>query len=166
MLLNPCSGPSTRYMMVPSKTEIINTKKTKTNIFVLLDFKARAKLFDSPTNRTNLRIRKTRSNLNALNAVKYCDPTKKNDRYFGIVDNKSIIPKKLNMYFLGFLILTSLRTYSIEKRMVTTHSEILKKSWYLLSKRGTLSIITIIILYKITISNIISNNFPAGVCVP
>lgn len=63
-----------------------------------------------------------------------------------MVESKSMTPKKLNMYLLGFLMHTNLSTYSIEKRMVTTHSDMLKKSWNLLSNRGTLSSITIIIL--------------------
>ena len=88
---------------------------------------------------------------------------KKNDKYLGMVESKSIIPKKLNMYLLGFFIQTNLKMYSMEKRMVTTHSEILKKSWNLLSILGTLSSITMIILYTITINRIISNNLPAGV---
>ena len=83
-----------------------------------------------------------------------------------MVESKSMIPKKLITYLLGFFMQTNLRIYSMEKRMVTIHSDILKKSWYLLSNLGTLSSITIIILYRMTISNSISNNFPAGVCVP
>ena len=87
-------------------------------------------------------------------------------RYLGMVESKSIIPKKLKMYLLGFFIQTNLKIYSMEKRMVTTHSEILKKSWNLSSNLGTLSSITMIILYRITINSIISNNLPAGVWVP
>lgn len=135
-------------------------------ILVLLALNARTKLLDSPMKRTNFKILNTRSNLNALNAVKYWEPTKKKERYLGMVDNRSTNPKKLNMYLLGLLIQISLNTYSIEKSMVTTHSEILRKSWNLLSIRGTLSSITIIILYRITTSSIISNILPAGVCVP
>lgn len=152
--------------MVPKSTEIISTKKTKTKILVLLPLKALTKLFDSPIKRTNLSILNTRSNLKALNAVKYCEPTTNREMYFGIVDSKSIIPKKLNIYFLGRFIQTIRNIYSIEKRMVTIHSEIFRNSWYRTSILGTLSSITMIILYKIMIRRMTSNSFPAGVWVP
>ena len=146
MLLKPCSGPSTRYMIVPKSTDMISTKKTNTKIFVLLARRARIKLFDSPTNLTSFNILNILSSLKARNAVKYCDPTNNKDRYLGMVERKSIIPKKLKMYFDGLLMQTMRRIYSMENNMVTIHSEILKKRWYLTSYRGTLSSNTIMTL--------------------
>ena len=130
MLLKPCVGPSTKYIMVPNRTETTKTKKTNTKILVLLAFNDLTKLLDSTTNLTNLSIRNTLNNRRALKAVRYCDCIKKKVRYLGIVESRSTMPKKLKIYFLGFFIQTSLRMYSIEKRMVTTHSEILKNLWY------------------------------------
>jgi len=101
-------------------------KNTNTKIFVLLALNARIKLLDSPTNLTSFNILKTRRSRSALKAVKYCDPTTKYDKYFGIVERRSMIPKKLKIYFDGFLMQIILKEYSIVKRIVTTHSEILK----------------------------------------
>jgi len=114
--------------MVPNNTETTSTKKTNTKIFALLALKARAMLLDSPMKRTNFKILNTLNKRSALNAEKYWVLTKKNDRYFGSVESKSIIPKKLNIYLLGLLIQTNRNMYSMEKRIVTTHSDILKKS--------------------------------------
>jgi hypothetical protein len=98
-------------------------KKTKTNILVLLAWMDLTRLFDSPTKRTSFNIRNTLNSLKILNAVRYWEPTKNRERYFGIVDKKSTIPKKLNIYFLGRLMEIILKMYSIENKMVTTHSE-------------------------------------------
>ncbi len=146
MLLKPCSGPSTKYMTVPKSTETIKTKNTKMKIFALLALSALSRLFDSPTKRTSFRILKTRNNRKARKAVIYCEPTTKNDRYLGMVERKSTTPKKLKMYLLGFLMQMILKIYSIVKSTVTIHSEISRNLWYLMSKRGTLSSITTMIL--------------------
>ena len=166
ILLKPCSGPSMRYIKVPKSIEMTKTKNTNTKILVLLDFKAFIRLLDSPTKRTSFRILNTRNSLKALNAVKYWEPANNMDKYFGTVDNKSIMPKKLKIYFVGLFIHMILRIYSMVKRMVTTHSEIFKNLWCFISKVGTLSNITIMILYSMSISRIMSKSFPDGVWVP
>lgn len=58
---------------------------------------------------------------------------------------------------------TILTMYSIENRMVITHSEIFKKVWYLASKLDTLSSITNKTLARIAMSNMTSNSFPPRV---
>ena len=141
-------------------------KKTKTKIFVLLAFNARIRLLDSPTNLTSFSILKTLSSLKALKAVKYWDPITKNDRYLGIVERRSITPKKLKIYFDGFFIQMILKIYSMVKIMVTTHSEIFRKLWYFSSNLGMLSSITTMILYTIMTSRPRSKILPAGVWVP
>ena len=73
-------------------TEMIRTKKTNTNIFVLLALNALNKLFDSPKKRTSFKILKTLKSLNARNAVKYWEPAKTSDKYLGIVERRSTIP--------------------------------------------------------------------------
>jgi hypothetical protein len=84
-------------MTVPNNTETTIMKNTKTNILVLLALKALARLLDAPTKRASLRILNTLKRRNNLNAVRYWDPTKNRDRYFGSVDNKSTAPKKLKI---------------------------------------------------------------------
>ena len=69
----------------------------KIKIFVLLDFRALTRLLEAPVYRTNFKILKIRNRRKALKAVKYCVPTKKKDKYFGTVERKSTIPKKLKM---------------------------------------------------------------------
>lgn len=54
-----------------------------------------------------------------------------------------------------------LKIYSIEKRMVITHSDMSKKVWYFSSKLLTLSSITNKILARIAISNTTSKILPA-----
>ena len=117
MLLKPCSGPSIKYMTVPRSTEMINIKNTKMKILALLALRARSRLLDSPTKRTNFNILKIRSSLRALKAVMYCEPTTKNDRYLGIVESKSTTPKKLKIYLLGFLMQIILKIYSMVKKL-------------------------------------------------
>ena len=63
-----------------------------TAILTRLAFSAFIKLLVSPIKRTNFKIRNTRIKRNALNATKECEPTKKKDRYFGMVESKSTIP--------------------------------------------------------------------------
>lgn len=85
------------YMTVPNNTEMTMIKNTKTNILVLLELNALARLLDAPTKRASFRILKTLKSRKALNAVKYWEPTNRMDRYFGSVDKRSTMPKKLNI---------------------------------------------------------------------
>ena len=63
-----------------------------TKIFALLAFKAIINLFDAPMYLANFKTLKILNKRRALNAAKLCEPTSTKDKYFGIVDNKSIIP--------------------------------------------------------------------------
>ena len=117
------------YMTVPNNTEMTMIKNTKTNTFVLLALNALARLLEAPTKRASLRILKTLKSRKALNAVKYWEPTNNSDRYFGSVDKRSTIPKKLKTYVLGFRMLMILKIYSKVKSTVTIHSDIFRKVW-------------------------------------
>jgi hypothetical protein len=134
------------YITVPNNTETTTIKNTNTNILVLLALSALARLLDAPTKRASLRILKTLNRRKALNAVRYWEPMNNSDRYFGSVDKRSTIPKKLKTYVLGFRMLMILKIYSKVKRIVTIHSDIFRKVWYSLSIPGTLSNMTMITL--------------------
>ena len=73
------------------------TNERKTAIFARLRFNAFPKLALSPMKRVSFKILKTRNNRKALNATKECVPKINSDKYFGMVDSKSMIPKKLNI---------------------------------------------------------------------
>ena len=90
--------------MVPKIILKINTANKNTAIFGLLAFKALIKTFDSPIKRVNFKILKTLSKRNALNAIKAWVPVIKSERYFGIVEIKSIIPKKLKIVLILIVI--------------------------------------------------------------
>ena len=72
--------------------EIITTANRNTDILTRLAFNANIKLFEAPKYLANFKILKTRSKRNARNATNACVPINTNDKYFGIVDNKSMIP--------------------------------------------------------------------------
>jgi hypothetical protein len=78
--------------MVPIITAIITTANKKTEIFALLAFKAKTRLFDAPKNLTSFKILKTLNKRKALKATKACVPAKIIDKYLGMVESKSIIP--------------------------------------------------------------------------
>ena len=92
ILVNPLSSGSIIYINVPQIIHITKTLKIKTPTFALLDINAFIKMFDSPINLVIFKILNTLNSLRALNATKDCEPTNKSDKYFGIVDKRSIIP--------------------------------------------------------------------------
>ena len=92
ILSKPCSFPSIRYITVPRIMVIISTASMKTDILALLAFSAETKWLDADKNRTSFNILKTRNNRIALKATRACVPTNIKDKYFGMVDSKSITP--------------------------------------------------------------------------
>ncbi len=163
MLLKPCSDPSIRYITVPSMIETIMTASKKTDIFALLAFNALTRLLDSPINRASLRILKTLKSRNALKATKACVPTNSTDTYFGMVERKSTMPKKLKIYLEGLLMVMILKKYSMVNTMVINHSNELNNEEYLSLINETLSNMTSMILARIMMRIITSKDFPAGV---
>ena len=106
--------------------QTISTKNKNTAIFALLAFNANNNLLDAPIYLASFKILKTRNKRNALNATKPCEPAKIKERYIGIVDKKSTIPKKLKIYFVGLLIEMTLKIYYILNNIVIIHSPIYK----------------------------------------
>mgnify|MGYP007027644166 CR=1 FL=1 len=126
-----------------------------------LAFKARVRLVDSPMYLANFRILNTLNNRKALKATSECaPPTKKNDKYLGIVDNKSMTPKKLKIYLRGFFTVITLAIYSNENSIVITHSAAFKKSWYCESILCILSSITKMMLAMIVIKRPMLKTLP------
>jgi hypothetical protein len=85
------------YITVPKIIQTINTKSKNTAILALLPLKATISLFEAPIYLANFKILKTRNKRKALKASNPCEPAKIKDKYIGIVDKKSITPKKLKI---------------------------------------------------------------------
>ena len=102
MLLNCVPGcvPSIIYIKVPIETTSITTNRKKTAIFLLLSFSEVSNRSPSIQKVKSLNIRKTRMIRNAR-ITRYLAPGKKKARYNGSVASKSMIPKKLKIYFFG-----------------------------------------------------------------
>jgi len=103
MLLNCVPGcvPSIIYIKVPIETTSITTNRKKTAIFLLLSFSEVSNRSPSIQKVKSLNIRKTRMIRNARITSRYLAPGKKKARYNGSVASKSMIPKKLKIYFFG-----------------------------------------------------------------
>ena len=101
MLLNCVPGcvPSIIYIKVPIETTSITTNRKKTAIFLLLSFSEVSNRSPSIQKVKSLNIRKTRMIRNARITSRYLAPGKKKARYNGSVASKSMIPKKLKIYF-------------------------------------------------------------------
>ena len=78
--------------MVPKMMHNTMTNDIKTAIFARLRFNAFPKLALSPMNRVSFKILNTRNKRKALRAIKECDPKINKERYFGMVDKRSMIP--------------------------------------------------------------------------
>tara|TARA_R110002073_G_scaffold242529_1_gene404551 strand:+ start:3924 stop:4253 length:330 start_codon:yes stop_codon:yes gene_type:complete len=105
----------------------INTNRINTDILALLALSALVRFVDSPIYLASFSILNTLNKRNARKATNEWDPININDKYFGMVDNKSMIPKKLKMYLSGFFTVITLAIYSNEKSMVITHSAVSRK---------------------------------------
>ena len=82
---------------MPKITQRINTNIINKTIFARLTFSALIKFVDSPIYLVSLRILKTRRSLKALKATKEWDPTKKKDKYFGIVERLNQVETQQTM---------------------------------------------------------------------
>lgn len=82
------------------------------------------------------------------------------------MENKSIIPKKLNTYACLLLEVQRRRAYSIVNKIVMIQSIILNNDSQRVLISCTLSNMRIVILAKIRMSKTISNPLPAGVSTP
>jgi hypothetical protein len=78
--------------MVPKITAAITTANKNTEILALLALMALPKCLDAPKYRANFKTLKILNKRSALKATKACVPINIKDRYFGIVESKSIIP--------------------------------------------------------------------------
>ena len=163
MLVNPDDSPSIMYIRVPSIITVVSTEARKTPIFALLACSEREIMVPATVYLDSFKTLKIRSSLSALRMIRLEAPDIISPRNAGIIERRSIIPKKLKIYLKGFFTTIILRMYSIEKIMVMTHSVIINCLCQLYLISGTESRITTATLRKITMTSAISNCFPARV---
>ena len=166
MLVNPFSSPSTTYIIEPMMMVLMITKYRNTVILPLLAISAFDRKMDCPVNLGWFNILNNRSNRSARIMEKTLEPTKIMDKYMGKMASKSMMPKKLKMYFRGLLVVAILSTYSRVKKPVIIHSRMMSKLWYFESNPFTVSSITKRTLKRISPRRIRSNSLPATVSVP
>ena len=102
--MNPCFGPSTRY--IPAPVMKLSTVIVDRNTIILVFdwMMASVRTFASPRYRDNLNTLKMRNNLSPLMTSRLCAPGTKILRYVGKIANKSTTPKNEVEYFTECLV--------------------------------------------------------------
>jgi len=151
-------------MSVPTTNTMINTVNKNTVIFAQLAFNEFHKSELALVYFPNLNTLNNLKSLSARSIIKLCPATMKL-RKLGRIAKKSIIPKKLKIYFLGFLLTQIRRIYSPLNMSVIIHCAKMSSHVYACSIEATLLSITKMTLKKISKSSTSSKSIPALVSV-
>ena len=167
MLSKPLLWPrSMTYMIEPSMMTRFMTAKKKTSILRRDWIIAATSTFASRTYNASLRTRKIRRTRSRRITPSAPLPVMNMPRYVGIIASRSIIPKKLAVYFAGLGEHDTLSRYSMVNMIVNSHSSVFNIVPWVAFIEATLSSITTATLKMIAMMSTRSNSLPAGVSVP